>query len=71
MPLADLIESEMRAIVANWEAFAATRLPAAQHMHALALRPEPRNCGYTGARHACRGPCRVRRSQQGPRGNPA
>jgi len=33
MPLADLIESEMRAIVANWEAFAATRLPAAQRTH--------------------------------------
>jgi hypothetical protein len=51
MPLADFIESEMGAI-ANWEALAATRLPAAEHMQALALRLHPRNCGYTGARHA-------------------
>lgn len=38
MRLADFIHSEMQAILANWEAFAATQLPAAQHMQPLALR---------------------------------
>lgn len=38
MRLADFILTEIDAIVAEWEAFAATRLPAAQRMTQLALR---------------------------------
>lgn len=38
MRLADFIDSEMEAIVSNWEAFARTQLPAAEHMQPLALR---------------------------------
>lgn len=38
MRLADFILSDMEHIVAEWEAFAATRLPAARRMSALALR---------------------------------
>jgi len=73
MRLADFIESEMAAILANWEAFAVTQLPASSHLQTLALRLQPRNCGYTGARHAerCRSLGRVRRSQRGFRGNRA
>jgi len=38
MRLADFILSHMEAILSEWEAFAATRLPAAASMNALALR---------------------------------
>ena len=38
MRLADFIENNMESILAEWEAFAATRLPAAASMNALALR---------------------------------
>jgi signal transduction histidine kinase len=38
MRLSDFIRKEMEAIVAQWEAFAATQLPAATHMSPLALR---------------------------------
>ena len=38
MRLADFILQNMEAIVARWEAFAATRLPAATNMKSLALR---------------------------------
>jgi signal transduction histidine kinase len=38
MRLADFIVSEMEAILAHWQAFAATNLPAAARMSALALR---------------------------------
>ena len=38
MRLADFILSDMEAILARWEAFAATSLPAATHMNALTLR---------------------------------
>lgn len=38
MRLADFIDSEMEDILVNWEAFAATQLPAAEHMQPLALR---------------------------------
>lgn len=38
MRLADFILSDMEAILAEWEAFAATRLPAAERMTPLALR---------------------------------
>ena len=73
MPLADFIESAMGTIVANWEALAVTRLPAAEHMQALALRLHPRNCGYTGERHAEKVPKPMSRSTfaMGSRGNPA
>ena len=38
MRLAEFITREMEAILAAWEAFAATRLPAAEHMDSLELR---------------------------------
>ena len=38
MRLADFIAHEMERILAEWEAFAATRLPAARHMPTLELR---------------------------------
>ena len=38
MRLADFIDSEMEDILVNWEGFAATQLPAAEHMQPLALR---------------------------------
>src|SRR5688572_22571547 len=38
MRLADFILQNMEAIVSRWEAFAATRLPAAKNMKSLALR---------------------------------
>src|SRR5687768_11417395 len=42
MRLADFILSEMEAILAAWEAFAAAQLPAARHMKPLALRDHAR-----------------------------
>lgn len=42
MRLADFILSDMEAILAGWEAFAATRLPAAGRMTPLALRDHAR-----------------------------
>ena len=38
MRLADYIESNFKPIIEQWEAFAATRLPAAEHMKVLELR---------------------------------
>jgi len=38
MRLADFIRKEIEAILAQWEAFAATQLPAATHMNPPALR---------------------------------
>jgi len=38
MRLADFILENMEAILANWEAFAAGRMPAARHMDSFALR---------------------------------
>ena len=38
MRLADFILRDMEAILARWEAFAATSMPAAARMNALALR---------------------------------
>ena len=42
MRLADFILSNMEAILAEWEAFAATQLPAARTMTPLALRDHAR-----------------------------
>jgi hypothetical protein len=42
MRLADFIVSETEAILAHWQAFAATNLPAAARMSALALRDHAR-----------------------------
>jgi signal transduction histidine kinase len=36
--LTEFITRDMQSILASWEAFAATRLPAARHMHTLELR---------------------------------
>ena len=38
MRLADFIISDMERILGKWKAFAATRLPAAEHVVALELR---------------------------------
>ena len=38
MRLADFILSDLEAILTRWQAFAATNMPAAAHMNALALR---------------------------------
>lgn len=42
MRLADFILRNMEAILVEWEAFAATQLPAARHMKPLALRNHAR-----------------------------
>ena len=42
MRLSEFILKNMQAILASWEAFAATRLPAAKHMDSLALRDHAR-----------------------------
>ena len=53
MRLADFILRDMEPILAQWEAFAATRLPAAGHMVSLELRDhaqqDPKRTSLTSA----------------------